>query len=271
MALKSFFITLLGGVLLLTFNGCGPASSLTNYQVVSVKSPSLEKKDKGLVYKKDNVTLNYNLWGSQGNLKYQIVNQSNEIMYVDLKRSFFIKDSNAYSYHPNQTTQTKPSLYLNPDKERQQDDTLIVQGLYPSVDRLNEGSEKTDLSSKETIMVPPKSKKTILSFKVKQDIFEFCDLKRDVSRADTAVKNFSMGNTPMTFENYLVYSFDKNFENTSKIRNKFWVEKLTNLDSYNFVVETEKPDPCKDDETIERDVIKEKDKDKFYIKYTEEP
>ncbi len=83
-------------------------SSVYHYlQVVKVQ-PTVETSkftttSNGFDYRNGDLIMNYLLWSENGQTLFYIYNISNEIMYIDLANSFFIKNGFAYNYYAEQT------------------------------------------------------------------------------------------------------------------------------------------------------------------------
>ena len=257
MRIKLLKLTPLIGIGFLIFFGCAP-SSMVNYQVVSVEAPSLEKTQDGIEYENSDLVLRYDLWSNHGNLKYDVVNKSDQMLHINLQESFFIKDGVSYTYFPNQTHSLSPDFYLNSAKRR-----------APDTIAKNRVLTRKMFQSQKVITVPPQSRKEIMSFNLKKEKFKSCDLTEYPTREDTSEVMFNENNSPMTFENYLAYRVGEKDNAMQSVRNNFYVNKIQNLDEYNFYTEKEKEKPCEPEETETERVVPEENEHKFYIKYWE--
>ena len=222
-------ITIVLGVFFISFTSC----TSINYQVLSVKSPLMEKGSDEVTYENDKISVVYNFWSHTGNLRFFIENKTDKILYLDLNNSFFIKNGTAINYY---------SVASSSDK------TVSV-------------------SNKRIVPVPPKSRREISYFDLQDDFFDFCDLKVYPSRNDTSQASFNRQNSPLTFENFMTYSFSEDMEESQTFRNEFWVENIKTMKSNNFFVKTDKPEPCNPEESERVTVVPEKAPNKFFIEY----
>ncbi|MCQ2077506.1 MAG: hypothetical protein MJZ20_10885 [Bacteroidaceae bacterium] len=87
-------------------------------QVVKVQPTTETSKftanSHGFEYHNEDLAMIYNVWSENGKTSFYIYNRSNEILYVDLAKSFFIKDGAAYNYYEEMTySETVSSNIIN--------------------------------------------------------------------------------------------------------------------------------------------------------------
>ena len=131
--MKNNFVLLLSIVLL---SSC-TAHTYHFVQVFETKSSSIsapvEQQNGGFSYEDNNCRIFYSWWAENGSVSFAIYNKSDEMMYVDLYKSFFIKDGVADDYItkgqnvmaiPSHTSRIIPAytitkeLFLNCDLDR---------------------------------------------------------------------------------------------------------------------------------------------------------
>ena len=97
--MKNKFFTLLSVVIF--FTSC--AQTYHFVQVFEAKSSSrgsnVSPQNGGLLYEDDNCIMFYSLWAERGDASFAIHNKTNQIMYVDLSKSFFIRNGIANDYY----------------------------------------------------------------------------------------------------------------------------------------------------------------------------
>lgn len=76
-------------------------------QVLRTQPTSADSKIKefygGMLYEDDICAIYYNFWSEGGNMGYEFHNKTNEIIYLDLGKSFFILNGIAYNCFNNRT------------------------------------------------------------------------------------------------------------------------------------------------------------------------
>lgn len=260
---KSRFITVVGITCFLLSN-CVPYSNL-DYQVVSIQSPILNNSNNELVYESSDMRIKYNLWGEYGKLRYTVQNKSKEVLYLDLKNSFFVKNGIAHDYYQDKTitkiqnaTTKDFSPYFHGNKAS-------------DISFEKSTGQETAFSSKEKIAIPPNSAKVLYYFDLKNSIFNFCDLEKYPDWNDTTKLGFKANNAPFTFKNFLTYSDNKDLKPRKEINHRFWVHKVENIDGTNFSKEKNIQDPCDTTKKREIEVINKKADNRFYIDYQDDP
>jgi hypothetical protein len=67
-------------------------------------------KNGGMVYEDENCAIFYKFWSNGGDAGFEFYNKSKSIIYIDLSKTFFIKNGVAYDYYTDKTvTNTKSS------------------------------------------------------------------------------------------------------------------------------------------------------------------
>jgi hypothetical protein len=251
------------GVSLLVLTSCAPGNYAQNFQVASVKSPTLQASDEGLIHRNNDLTLTYTFWEKGGEMAYIIQNKSDEIIYIDLKRSFFIKNGAANTYY---IDKKRTSTELSGEAEKEEYEFLGVEQEEASYES---SSTSVEVANKAKIAIPPKSHKSISRFSLTTSVFDYCGLDQGFSNFEelTHTKEFDRQSSPLIFENYLKYSFDKDLEEVKTIRNAFYVSKVENVKSEDFFREKEVETRCNPTVTKQVTVEPYSAEFKFYNTY----
>lgn len=94
-------------------------STVYNYLQVVKTRPSEENSgftvsSNGFEFRNDDLVVMYRMWSENGRTLFYIYNISNQIMYVDLAKCFFIKDGFAFNYYEEATySETYSSNIIN--------------------------------------------------------------------------------------------------------------------------------------------------------------
>lgn len=253
---------------LLILGGCGSTEEISanydqDFQVVSVNSPMLQSQEEKLAYSNEDLVIAYDLWQEGGKMNFVIQNKSDQIIYVDLKRTFFIKNGAAKDYYIN-----KKRTFS--EKTGQSSKEYYTTFGLDQVSYSESSSEAVQIANKAKIAIPPKSFKSLSKFRLTSSIFEFCGLEDDFTDFDekrSAKKTFERSSSPLVFENYLKYSFDKDLETAKTVRNVFWVSEVQNIQREDFYEREEVQAVCDSTETKEVTVTPYSAKFRFYNTY----
>lgn len=191
-------------------------------------------KDSKLIYFDDNIFMEYSFWGSYGNVSFVIKNITDKDITIHLDKSFFIRNGMAYDYFQNRA-------YM---------------------------------------IVPAKTFKIINQFSVTDFMYRSCDLylwksflsedeaKKRSFRSNGDILNklvFNTKNTPLLFENRLVYSLE-GLDDKIEVVNKFYVKSIQNMPEDEFEYYVEERDCGEDNVELYRAQFAP---NKYYIKYDE--
>lgn len=208
------------------------ALSCTKYShLYKVESNSAHiSKDNFYIFENDSVKITYSFWGNRGVLAYTLYNKMSVPIYLDWKKSSFVRNSQKLDYWVDETF-TKGVTSSN-------------YGLYPGYyDLLTISSTRgvTKSSKPERItFIAPKSAITRVNF----TLFTDPSIKvHDPSEETTLIENdnkhsylvkywqYNFQKNPLSFRNFLTISTTENFQEEKYIDNEFYVSSVTKLKS----------------------------------------
>ena len=108
--MKKLFILAAVVFAILSFQSCG-----TYYEYIQLLSTKpvnenapITQTNGGILYEDDDCAIFYKFWNEGGNPGFEFYNKTDKIIYIDLSKTFFIKNGVAYDYFTQQTiTKTK--------------------------------------------------------------------------------------------------------------------------------------------------------------------
>lgn len=260
---------------LLVFTFClllSSCSKQTFYEVCHVQS-SLPYSNGKYEYKDKSCTILYDFWSNGGNAGFTIINNTNEILYVDLSKTFFIRNGNAYDYYLNRTTSTSASVAENASASK----SGTAYGYWNTVGGITPGSiaatvgissstaksKSVAIEEKSIVAVPPQASKKITEYAITNSYFYGCDHNITPTKKETPTYDFQLSNTPLTFGNFITYRIGNNSEENC-IVNDFFISSITFYHSASAFVKQKVGCP-KEETTIK--VMKDANPRNFYIRY----
>lgn len=263
------------------FSSC---SQLYNFvQVFETKSSSenIKTVKNGLLYEDELCSIYYSFWANGGDASFAIFNKSNEIMYVDLSKSFFIRNGLANDYYKERewgesrtvtnAIQTSNSASASGSKSRSYGASATYMGNYGTLPVTELDPILTTASSNITetyginyttaiantmatsktvssavkeqkiLAIPPKSSKIIVEYSISNKILADCDLDRFPE--EKASIEFDKENSPLSFSNYITYTLGDN-SSEMVLTNSFYVSKITNYAEPSAFKYVERIKPC---------------------------
>jgi hypothetical protein len=172
-----------------------------------------------MMYEDEVCSIFYQLWAEGGRLSYTIQNKTTQILYLDLDKSFFIKNGIAQDYYVDRTIENSASDVSSIGHS--------VSGFYTLYSIATSSTSMLSESIREhsILAIPPKASKVISMFTIASDLFLDCDLYR--YPADSASISFSEEDSPIRFSNYLTYHLGMDPQERA-IENKFYVSRISN-------------------------------------------
>lgn len=245
----------------------------TYYQVCDVQSSLGVSPTGNYQYKNQDCEITYDFWCDGGNPGFIITNNTDKILYVDLTKSFFIRNGFAYDYYLGQTVSISTSHVVSTDASK----SATAYGFWNSIGGLVPGSAsasvtKGSASSKsetiatqqsEVLAIPPYSSKVIKEYVITHNYFYDCEYNIMPKKDEAPNYKFSLSNSPVAFSNYITYRLGTDATDRI-INNEFYVSEVTYYLGTSIVKE-EKRECGKDKYKIE--VNQKQSPKKFYNRY----
>ncbi len=86
-------------------------------------------------------------------------------------------------------------------------------------------SESVSTMNQAILSIPPKTKRVVSLYSIRNKLFYDCDLKAYPKQSERLA--YSVDNSPLTFANYITYSVGES-ENTRSIDNQFYISEVAN-------------------------------------------
>jgi len=255
-------------------------SSYFYYQVLKTTpvSNDIKVNSNGLVYEDTNCIITYNLWSEGGNIGFKFYNKTNNDIYLNLEKCFFIKNGEANTYFRNRTFTSSSSVGSSQSIGISGSKSMTRYN-YLDLLQTNSKSANTTVASVETngaavsygelkvICIPSKTYKIIKEFKMLEYTFRDCDLIRYPSHNEIKPFSFTIENSPAVYSNQIEYKVGLN-SSPINIENKFFISEITNYPE-DYIIEKNDESYC--DENLLNPVsiysLKNFSTDKFFLRY----
>lgn len=245
----------------------------TYYQVCDVQS-SLPLNTSGSYEFKDNAcTVSYDFWCNGGNPGFVFTNNTEQIIYVDLSKSFFVKNGIAYDYFLNRTI-TASAAYVESASNSKSGSAYgywnAIGGLIPGSVAASIGSSSSaskssavETTEKSIVAIPPHTSKSFSEYSISPRFFYECDNNITPSKKETPTYTYQLLNSPLKFANYITYRIGNEVIEHS-FTNDFFIKEVSFYHADAAIIEIN-AGCSKDNHTIE--VVKGASPHKFYIRY----
>ena len=269
--MKKIFLLVCGGLMLTS------CDTINYFQVCEVGSNLPQSSQGKYEYKDNSCTVSYDFWCSGGNPGFEFTNNSDEIIYLDLSKSFFIKNGNAYDYFLNRTVSASAS-YVESASASKSGTAYgywnAIGGLIPGsvTASLNVGKSAAKSSTVETeeksiVAIPPHSSKIFTEYSIISEYFYDCDYNITPGKKDRPTYNFQLSNSPIRFSNFITYTIG-NDPTSHSFTNDFFVNSVSYYHE-KAILEKEKVGCPKEERKIE--VFNCASPNRFYMKYHKLP
>ena len=179
-------------------------SSCTNsiYHVATVKSEQVKLIEKDFAVENEHLRAVYNLWEKGGRMRFMLFNKTDQPVYIDWSKSFFVRNGNKTFYSQLATLPGK----VPTDTVRYSYQNMLAEP-YRTSARTNRITE-----------IPPQAYVAIADFPIQESIIH--------AKTKEKVFAYTMENSPLRVGQVLTYSFDKAMTDTHQIEHSFWVDKV---------------------------------------------
>lgn len=262
----------------------------TYYQVCEVAS-SMSPSEKGCyIYNDEACTVTYNFWSCGGNPGFCFTNNTDEIIYIDLSKSFYVRNGFAYDYYLSRSYSSAQSSTVSKSQSAGASATASLSATtygiwatgpnygYPgamaaalsltnsrALTTVGATTKSSEISTKEKpiLGIPPHQSKIVTEYTICDGYFYNCDTYITPKKKEVSKYDYVLLNTPIEFGNYITYRIGSD-PKEHHISNDFYVKTVT----YNHkkAVIKKRKSGCPGNE-IEREVITVASPTKFYMVY----
>ena len=219
------------------------ASSCKQYvYVYEVKADQLTLDREIFVYSNDTIQIVYSFWKNFGEMTFVITNKSDKPLYIDWKKSTFIKNSTKFEYWEDieirkkkgtSTGSTFNSTYLN---------NLLTPFNSISYGVYSINSTEYITRQERITFLPPETNIIRNDYSILEQNIELNQERiKVIQKNDTYYKkgnvlfeDFSMNNSPLIFRNFLTLAFDEDFDEEFHIDNKFYISRVNKMKTNQF-------------------------------------
>lgn len=216
--------------LLLFLLTLGLVSCTPKVQVVTLHSPNVILQDKAFVYETDSLRLQFNFQGENGVVRMNIYNKLEVPLYIDWKRSAFIKDTEKFDYWVDEASFQGEYSGTSANRYRWYSyQSGSFSGTLRKEDRIAFIPPKTKLVQAKFVVAPGKAWR----FSKEPTAVEQIDIPivaTQVKKQSLVRYEFSEANSPLKFRNYLTLSTDAQFRTEFHIDTPFYASKVENVD-----------------------------------------
>lgn len=242
--------SLFAALSLLTMTSC---SATIYQQIMTLKSDNVTLNEGDFIDRTPDFTIGYDFWSEYGRFIFSVTNNTDEDFFLDMGKSFFINNGNAFDYYRGRTfskTENKPYLI-----EVSADGTPVI----------SSGQETVSYEEKEIVCIPAHSTKYFGEYSISKIPYRECGLMRDPSRRELAIMHFDRLKSPVKIENRLTLIIRGE---TIPVVHNFYVSEIQNIAETN-VLQSYTPYKC--DNTKSMNVVKVhrlKAENRFFIRYS---
>ncbi len=247
------------------------------YQVYDVQSEGLDSSDDMVLYSNKDCKIIYDFWSEAGDMSFFFMNNTDKDIYIDLSRSFIIRNGIAYDYFSDAEYTSSATSMAGASASLAKSytqfgyefpmwtPTVVARGAQFTAT----GAVAKSVTTKEPkfICVPSNSAKRVVSFNVSDYVYLDCGNKKlnNPKRASKRIE-YTKEKSPLVFSNRIVY-YVGDFEDGVSIDNSFWVSGFTNHSHKDFFIKEHKVDCLNKSFNSIIKIDKYKSAKKFYNKY----
>lgn len=258
--------------LCLSFSSC---ASFTYQQIATLQSEQVHMEAGKFVDKNDLVTVEYDFWDVAGKVSFAVFNNTSEDVYIDLSKSYYIKNGYAYDYYQNRrisymssssnsvsssaTASTSSSSSSSRSRHSLYNYPLSISSDGSSVGVFlgNQNSASVSISEQNEygveyieqsiVCIPANSYKRFYEFNVFSSLYRECGFGRFPSKDELSIKEFKIEDSPIVIENRLVFIKDSV---EIPVSHTFYISQFQNIELNDATIETY-PKDCRGNKSIE--------------------
>lgn len=213
-------------------------------QIVDVGSNSVPEDNNNYVFSDANCKITYDFWKDGGESGFIVENISEDFLYVDLAKSFFLSNERAYDYY-------KQRKYIS------ETGVGIASPYIVGIDKAG-----IEYEEKAIIAIPPHTYKVFSEYHVLDDVIQDCSVRLFSKRNTPESISYSEESAPLRFGNYITYKRGEDGQE-EHVANDFYIRAVTNYNQRDVM--KKRNVGCKKQKIIVYN--KFRNGKKFYIQY----
>ena len=143
-------------------------SIMNYYQVYKAVPQGGSVGENFILFEDTNCSVSYNLWAKGGDIGFIIYNKTDKDISIDLVKTFFVINGRSFQYFKNRTFITDKST----TKEITVGDNIWTKKVSITT------TETTSTTEMPTLIIPGKTRISIINFDIVSDRFVSCDMSR---------------------------------------------------------------------------------------------
>lgn len=242
--------------------------------IKTTPSNKLINKKNSIIYEDENCQVVYNFWRDGGDIGFIFYNKTNEDIYLNLDKSFFILNGIAHDYYKNRvfTTSTSSGTSVATNSVYRSSYWGLIRA--SSVQSANSkglaASSGFSISHNEEkiVCIPSKASKTIGEYIINKTLYRDCDLFKYPKTKQIKTKSFSKEESPFIFSNRIAYTVGSS-NDLIKFENEFYITEISNYPE-RAITGLIKEEICGQKTDAKNKYFKYSSPSSFYIKYRRE-
>lgn len=244
------------------------------YQAIPTTDLTIEQNV--LVYEDENCEVVYNLWAEGGNIGFSFYNKTDQDIYLNKDKSFFILNGLAQDYYKDRVFSSGASSGSSIAKGASKSTSAAGLNIFNlfQTNREQESKKLELLRSYESsvayneqkiVCIPSKSLKYFEEYKIAETLYRDCDLLRYPNKKQAQTKKFYVNDSPIVFSNRIAYSVGDSKE-LINFENEFYIAQISNYHEKDVTVK-KFVEFCGERSNERIRYFENTSPDKFYIKY----
>jgi hypothetical protein len=201
------------------------------YQVYTVTGASPNFNQDKMTYEDPNCVITYDMWAAGGDAGFIVKNKTQQTLYFDMTKSFFVLNGEAYDFFQNRIY-SKSSLqtYSNVNSGAIVSRSLGggVIGMSGSTTNVASSTSSVGYAERPVIAIPAGTWRFIKGFQICNDLYNTCDYKLKDANDNSSALSFGKSESPIVFSNILAYKVGENGAETT-LTNLFYVSSILNV------------------------------------------
>ncbi|MCZ4409162.1 hypothetical protein O3Q51_10095 [Cryomorphaceae bacterium 1068] len=209
----------------------------------------------------------YDFWSNKGDFGFQVWNQSDSMIVIDLENTFYVRNGRANPYYADgeitystsrATTASAQNNYLNPYHNPYY---LTSSSLSASAGS-SSGLSRT-YENPRKIKVPANTFIEVMGFSMVSGFKNVCGMEVYPTAKETATQDYTVDNSPIIFTNRISYTSEGELKS---VEHSFYVSNITNMPQSQALT-TLATDDCGNKLYIPKTVFAVGNPKSFYFEY----
>jgi hypothetical protein len=224
-------------LILLTLFTLSSCATKNFYQVLKTSTTNGKITETEVLFENKHCVISYDLMNTGGNPGFYFYNKTNDIITIELDKTFFIRNGESFPYFKNRVTS-----YSNARTALAPVVSVVYSNSISNPIEIGSAASarvETNYPQMQQMSIPPRTKMRVQEYLITNSQYQDCAYEVYPKKKEVKTLKFTAEDSPLSFSNFITYTAGGE---TISYETQFFVEEITNYPSGQAIIVVKKDD-----------------------------